>query len=246
MKRIISLYSPRPGCGKSSIAAALEAKGWTVISFAEPMRRMIITFLAECGIDPLVARQLVTDPALKELPLQKVPGNPTPRHLMRTLGTEWGRDCVTQKLWTEIARAKARYALSTRPFGNAGVVFDDMRFGTEYDMAEEEDALKVYIERPQAPPPEGNHSSDGALEGRAFDERISNGSEEKAQIPVIASRLIARAAGLLKAKDESGWSGPKAYREGPDGQPQALFVRGGETEWRPMVISFPEGNGAAA
>lgn len=239
MKRIISLYSPRPGCGKSSIAAALECKGWTVISFAEPMRRMVITFLAECGIDPLVAKQLVTDQALKELPLEKVPGNPTPRHLMRTLGTEWGRDCVTQKLWTEIARAKARTALSARPFGNAGVVFDDMRFETEYGMAEEENALKVYIDRQQAPPLEGDHPSDGALESFAFDEVACNDSEDKAQLAVIASRLIARAAGLLKPKDDAGWSGPKAYREGPDGQPQALFVRGGELQWRPMLVSFP-------
>jgi hypothetical protein len=246
MKRIISLYSPRPGCGKSSIAKALECKGWIVVSFAEPLRRMVITFLVECGIDPLVAKQLVTDTALKDLPLEKVPGNPTPRHLMRTLGTEWGRDCVTQKLWTEIARAKARVALSTRPFGNAGVVFDDMRFATEYDMAVEEGALTVYLDRPQAPPLEGDHRSDGALDDAdfVFDETVINDSEDKAQLTVIAHRLIARAAGLLKPKDEAGWSGPKAYREGPDGKPQALFVRGGEVQWRPMLVSFPEAEAA--
>ena len=73
MKRIIALYSPRPGCGKSSIAAALQKQGWAVVSFAEPMRQMVMTFLVECGISREQADKLVRDPKLKELPLQRVP-----------------------------------------------------------------------------------------------------------------------------------------------------------------------------
>jgi hypothetical protein len=154
---------------------------------------------------------------------------------MRTLGTEWGRDCVTQKLWTEIARNKAREFIVNK---NVNVVFDDMRFANEYDMANEENALTVRVSRFQAPPLEGNHPSDGALEDVVFDERIINDSDDLKDVDVIANRLGARAAGFLGARDSEDWSGPKQYRTGADGLVEALFVRRGQQEWRKLSIGW--------
>lgn len=249
MTRLIGLYSPRPGCGKSTIAKALEARGWVIVSFAEPLRQTTITFLTQCGIPSDQAEKLVRDPKLKELPLERVPGHPTPRHLMRTLGTEWGRDCVTQKLWTEIARNRVKTLSAlvgngqpvtpgdTAIRSKSGIVIDDMRFPNEYEMVAGEDGLLVYVERPQAPPLEGDHPSDGALEDYIFDETIVNDGDDMKRIESIADRLASRASGILGPRDPEGWSGPKGYRDGAAGLVEALFVRGGQQEWRELSIT---------
>jgi hypothetical protein len=232
MERLIALYSPRPGCGKSSVARALFKQGWSVLSFAWPMRRVIITFLEECGIPPEQGELLVNDPALKEMRLERVPGHPTPRHLLRTLGTEWGRDCVTQSLWVEMARARARKVLERQ--SAAGVVFDDLRFPNEAEMIRQEQGLLVRLDRPQAPPLTVDHPSDSALEKERFDERVCNDSDDLERVDTIASRLMAIAYGMLKPKGEDGWSGPKAYRSVADHGVEGLFIRGHEQEWRRM------------
>jgi hypothetical protein len=234
MNHLIGLYSPRPKCGKSSIASQLWKRDWERISFADPLRRMVCSFLQECGIDRQRAWELLTDDALKELPIDEVPGRPTARHLMRTLGTEWGRDCVTQKVWTEIARGKIGRAHAK----GKRVVVDDMRFANEFELIGELGGLRVRIDRPQAPPLEGEHPSDGALDGYVFDEAVLNDSDDISRLETIALRLFSRAAGLVGPKGDSGWSGPKAFRDGPDGQAQALFVRKGETQWRTMAVTW--------
>jgi hypothetical protein len=231
MSYLIGLYSPRPKCGKSSIATQLFKRDWERISFADPLRRMVHAFLQECGIDPQHAWRLLTDDRLKELPVDNVPGRPTPRHLMRTLGTEWGRDCVTQRVWTEIARGKIKRAHTK----GRRVVVDDMRFGNEFDLIGELGGLRVRLDRPQAPPLEGGHPSDGALEDRLFDETVLNDSDDISRLETIALRLFARCEGVVGPKDDEGWSGPKGYREHKDGALEALYVKGGASEWRPMA-----------
>jgi len=229
MNHLIGLYSPRPKCGKSSIALQLWKRDWERISFADPLRRMICAFLQECGINPQRAWQLLTDDELKELPIDEVPGRPTARHLMRTLGTEWGRDCVTQKLWTEIARTKIEKAHAR----GKRVVVDDMRFGTEFDLIGELGGLRVRIDRPQAPPLEGDHPSDGALEDRLFDETVLNDSDDISRLEVVALRLFARCEGIVGPKDDGGWSGPKKLMQNVrTGETYGLYVRQGQVEWR--------------
>jgi hypothetical protein len=113
--RLIALYSPAPGCGKTTVASML---GGTRISFADPLRAMIRTMMIEAGIHPDAALRLLT--IYKEMPIPELGGR-SARYLLRTLGTEWGRDLIDVNIWTDIAMRKV-----ARVKGLA--VIDDLRF----------------------------------------------------------------------------------------------------------------------
>lgn len=233
---LIALYSPWPECGKSSVANLLvDAHRYLRVSFADPMRKMLVTFLVECGLSEQKAWWYLTDSVGKSIPIPEVPGNPTGRHLMRTIGTEWGRDCVTKKLWTGIAQQKIEAARAGVTYD--GVVVDDLRFGNEYELMEEMGGLKVNISRLRNKPlnydnVEERHVSDGGLNDEWFEEVICNDGDSLADIVRIKNRLLARAQGLTAGPDADGWCGPKATRLRADGEVEGCWVRNGEIQWR--------------
>lgn len=119
----IGLWSPAPGCGKSTVAHFLGdlQPGYVRIAFADPLRRMLTELLNAAGYRWHEAQRLVSWE--KEEPLLQLPGTPTARDLLRKLGTEWGRDLIHPDLWVEVWASKAR--------GMGRVVADDVRFPNE-------------------------------------------------------------------------------------------------------------------
>jgi hypothetical protein len=156
--RLIGLYSPAPGCGKTTAAGLL---GGTRIGFADPLRAMIRTMMIEAGIHPDTAERLLT--IYKEMPIPQLGGR-SARYLLRTLGTEWGRDLINVNIWTDIAMGKVARAKGL-------VVIDDMRFPQERDAILKAQGEVWRIDRPgrEADP---EHSSDAALEGEYGWDRI--------------------------------------------------------------------------
>jgi hypothetical protein len=148
--RLIGLYSPAPGCGKTTIASML---GGTRISFADPLRAMIRVMMIEAGIHPDTADRLLT--IYKEMPIPQL-GNRSARYLLRTLGTEWGRDLINVHIWTDIAMGKVARAKGL-------VVIDDLRFPEEREAIADAGGEIWRVDRPghDADP---EHSSDGALD----------------------------------------------------------------------------------
>ena len=109
------------GSGKSTAADFLYREfRYRRISFAAPLKNML-------RVLGLGDRELYGD--LKEVPSAKLGGR-TPRHAMQTLGTEWGRECLSPTFWTDQGVRAATEALEC---GLPGVVFDDARFQTEAD-----------------------------------------------------------------------------------------------------------------
>jgi hypothetical protein len=97
------------------------------LKFAEPLKEMAQTLLFYLGIDD--DRQWeMTEGSLKETPIPGL-GDVTPRHLMVTLGTEWGRNCVSEDLWCDIAARRACEYIQTSDV----VLFDDVRFPNEIE-----------------------------------------------------------------------------------------------------------------
>ena len=89
------------------------------------------------------------------------------RHLMQTLGTEWGRDCVHPDVWvtackTELARSTAKL-----------VVFDDVRFENEAALIRELGGFIIHIERGTWSPID-SHSSELGLVDMPEDSMIFN------------------------------------------------------------------------
>jgi hypothetical protein len=129
------------------------------LKFAEPLKAMATTLLMQMGFDA-DTRHRMLEGDLKEQP---IPGlvTATPRNLMQTLGTNWGREAMEKNLWTSILvkRAQAEIVAGKR------VVVDDTRFPNELAALKHHfpDTLAVMVVRPDAPKSSGHGTYEGLL-----------------------------------------------------------------------------------
>lgn len=136
------------GSGKSEVAGVLMREfGFERVKFADPLKNMIRTMLRGAGVNPgWVERYVEGD--LKEVVIPEL--GVTPRHLMVTLGTEWGRDCISPDLWTRLWGFSAgRFEL---------VLADDVRFPNEVAAIREHGGLIWKVTRPGIA--QGSHASE--------------------------------------------------------------------------------------
>lgn len=108
--------------GKSTVARYLVEHGFVEVSFAAPIKRAIAT-----AFDIDIADLERAD--FKEAALPWL--GKSPRYLLQTLGTEWGRKMVAPDLWLIIA---ARRIEKARAGGAVGVIVSDVRFDNEADF----------------------------------------------------------------------------------------------------------------
>jgi hypothetical protein len=109
--------------GKSTVARYLvEQYGFCEVSFAAPLYRGLAAMLG-CEVADL------QEGGAKEAPIPWL--GRSPRYLLQTLGTEWGRKLVREDLWpTLAARAIERH----REAGAIGCVISDVRFDNEAEF----------------------------------------------------------------------------------------------------------------
>lgn len=126
------------GSGKSEVAAILVNEfGFTRVKFADPLKNMLRTLMRDMGYcEDDIERHVEGD--LKEAIIPEI--GVTMRHLMVTLGTEWGRDAVHPDLWTRLWAASAD--------NHTDVVVDDVRFVNEVDLIRERGGVVWRVERP--------------------------------------------------------------------------------------------------
>jgi hypothetical protein len=157
LPRLIGLYSPAPGCGKTTAANLLIEH-----EFAAPLKRAVWNLLNDLGLNGF--RYVYTD---KEVIIPEI--GVSARHMMQTLGTEWGRACIHPDFWVMIARAETQ-----RIIANGGsVVIDDVRFPNEAAMIHDLGGELWEIDRPGITY-DGGHSSEGGLEYITPDRVIIN------------------------------------------------------------------------
>lgn len=120
--------------GKDTVANFILAQvGGYRYSFADPMRDM----LKALGID-------LTDPywqERKEKPIAAL--GTSPRHLMQTLGTEWGRNMIHPDIWLTMAKQRL---LAFGP----GMIISDVRFENEAAWVRSLGGLVIHVLRPKA------------------------------------------------------------------------------------------------
>jgi hypothetical protein len=122
MIKLIGLYSSAAQSGKSTVSRELELRGFVRVPFAEPLKLMVGALLVEVGRTPGEVRWLLHED--KEEVLEEL--GVSSRHLLQTLGTEWGRQCISPDVWLKVWRARAsRYER---------VVVDDVRFENEAEL----------------------------------------------------------------------------------------------------------------
>jgi hypothetical protein len=159
---LIGLYSPAPQSGKTTVATFLQHQGYERVPFADPLKAMVAQFLQGLGYRQDEAQRLVHIDKGATIPLLGV----TVRHLLQTLGTEWGRTCIAPDVWLKCWAAEAiRHPL---------VVVDDVRFPNEAQLLKDMGGELWLIERPGLTDASG-HASEGGLAGWEFDRVIVNG-----------------------------------------------------------------------
>lgn len=125
MSKLIGLEGKK-GVGKDVVGRWFHVhRGALRVAFADPIREALAAMFG-------VPVELFSDPELKEVPNALLLGH-TPRYLMQTLGTEWGRTYVGADMWLQLAKRKAEATLAT---GRA-VVITDVRFDNEAEMIHE-------------------------------------------------------------------------------------------------------------
>lgn len=168
MTNIIALYSPAAQSGKSTVADYLNKHGYTVVKFAGILKDMVRTMLLGAGVPMLTVERMV-EGDLKETPLTLASGvKVTPRHLMQTLGTEWGRG-IDADLWASLTASKVKQMVDR----GQKVAIDDMRFPNEFDAIKALGGTTVYVTRPGVVRV-GNHASEGQLDNHSFDHVLVN------------------------------------------------------------------------
>lgn len=137
--RLIGIAGPARA-GKDTLASYLLdnlSDDWSRSSFADPLKEMLRAIGVDCSDDK---KAVVSDDY-----------GVTPRHMMQTLGTEWGRHMIDGDIWV---KAFARM--------NAGkcVIVPDVRFENEAALVREHGVLIHLVGRGGI---EGNHVSENPI-----------------------------------------------------------------------------------
>jgi len=114
--------------GKTTAAKYLNQQySFVHTKFASSLKNMMRSLLSNAGLDvETIERKIEGD--LKEVPCE-ILGGKTPVFAMQTLGTEWGRDCISPYFWGDIWERRAQNAIDA----GRSVVVDDVRFENEYN-----------------------------------------------------------------------------------------------------------------
>ena len=132
--KIIALTGPK-GVGTSTLANLIMSNQVLphpvgIMSFAGGLKAMLATILPPEAFTP----------EGKENPEYGLCGK-KPRELMQTLGTEWGRDKVSENIWVDVMEKKILKS------GLQSVIIDDLRFVNEWAMVKKLGGVVIALER---------------------------------------------------------------------------------------------------
>lgn len=187
LPRLIGIHAPVPGSGKTTIAKYLAKEhNYHRVPFAEPLKLMMRTLLKSFGHSFLYGDMLLNDPNLKEQILPEL--GVTPRSMMQTLGTEWGRKMVHPDIWLHA------WKRSVEELGIHGnVVVDDVRFPNELEIVKSMPTSTLWwVERPSAAVSTDvmAHSSQQPLDQSQFNETIVNNGALKDLYTTVNNILL--------------------------------------------------------
>lgn len=151
--------------GKDTAAKVLiEQRGLIKYSFADPMK------------DGVKAMFGLTDEHVNgNLKEEVIPHlGVSPRRILQTLGTEWGRGMIRSDLWVSLAQQKWEVIqAATDDTFHGGMIVPDVRFEDEAAFIRENGGTLIHIIREDAQEIEG-HVSEAGVEWRQGDTRIRN------------------------------------------------------------------------
>lgn len=129
--------------GKDTAACHLRKMGLGVYAFADPLKDML-----EVGFGNYFRSEYREDP-IDWL-------GKSPRELMQTLGTEWGRDLIHPDLW--VLMAHQRWLKTLESEERYGLTLSDVRFNNEAQWILDQGGLLIEIVRPDKESVRGHRS----------------------------------------------------------------------------------------
>jgi hypothetical protein len=163
--KLIGIYSPVMQSGKTTIARHMHLKyGYTIRPFAKTLKDMTSTFLSAMGIQEHIVDEMIFG-TLKDKAIPSL--GVTPRHIMQTLGTAWGRDMINQDVWVKVNIAGA----------NDYTVIDDVRFPNEFAAIKKAGGEMWKVIRPGNPMTADSQLGEGLMDDGLeymFDRTFSN------------------------------------------------------------------------
>jgi hypothetical protein len=139
---LIGIVAGRMGSGKSEVANRLiRTHGYSRVSLAWPIKDTIIDLLVKTGFTLDEAEDMVLG-SKKETPIALL-GDKSSRQLMQSLGTDWGRNMVDERIWERMAEEVVKDYLSV----GEPVVIDDIRFHNEAAMILRNGGFLIYVDR---------------------------------------------------------------------------------------------------
>lgn len=152
------------GSGKDEVAAILSRRHrFAAISFAGPIYKAVSEVT---GLPP----DWLKDRGHKERAIPWL--GKSPRELLQTLGTEWGRGMVREDIWIKIAMRRA----SEYEREGWHVVITDVRFQNEAETIRHAGGQVWRVERPGAGlgGPAGEHSSEQGVPDHLVNQVVRN------------------------------------------------------------------------
>lgn len=144
--RLIALCGYK-GVGKTTYAKFLAGENGVVLSFATPIKHMLRT---------LVGHEYVFGDKKNEMTHLGVTG----RHLLQTLGTEWGRETIDQDIWVKAMKHVLTDTMFTEYHP---IIIDDLRFENEAKMVRDIGGEVWEIDRKNFTPANDNHISESGV-----------------------------------------------------------------------------------
>ena len=152
---LIGITGPA-GSGKSTAAQYLaDQYSLHNMAFADPIREMFAAMLG-MSLELLEATHL-SDRYAKERTIPHI--GASPRRLMQTLGTEWGRDTIHPDIWVRLARERLGWVEDHTTL--QGAVISDVRFDNEATMIRAAGGLIIHMHRDDHVPVEAHRSEHG-------------------------------------------------------------------------------------
>lgn len=148
MFTLIGIAASRAGSGKSTVANYLcQQAGFTSVPLAGPLKRIGLSVLAEAGVPEPEARRYLFQDRHVEIQALGVTG----RHLLQTLGTEWGRRHIASDVWLRLWRRQVGNLMATayKEGRECRIVVDDVRFPNEAEFIRKMGGFNWLIQRPR-------------------------------------------------------------------------------------------------
>jgi hypothetical protein len=134
--------------GKSTVANMLVAQaGYAEASFAEPIRQFV------CDLVGIQRSEL--EPVKEDV----IPWiGQSPRQMMQSLGTQWGRDTVREDFWVQRCLQSVARAQTAR------FVISDVRFENEATAIRAAGGVILHLSRPDGARTVADHVSEAGIE----------------------------------------------------------------------------------